>query len=80
MKLKELFREVDRLVDQKLSKEEKDNSEGNIKLGDFLSKLNKMGELFNMTEKNGVNDYSNEKGELKAMKELIDNEFNVSKG
>jgi|GEM_PF-4006088 hypothetical protein len=80
MKLKELFGEVDRLVDQKLSKEEKDNSEGNIKLGDFLSKLNKMGELFNMTEKNGVNDYSNEKGELKAMKELIDNEFNVSKG
>ena len=80
MKLKELFGEVDRLVDQKLSKEEKDNSEGNIKLGDFLSKLNKMGELFNMAEKNGVNDYSNEKGELKAMKELIDNEFNVSKG
>ena len=80
MKLKELFGEVDRLVDQKLSKEEKDNSEGNIKLGDFLSMLNKMGELFNMTEKNGVNDYSNEKGELKAMKELIDNEFNVSKG
>jgi len=80
MKLRDLFGEVDRLVDQKLSKEEKDNSEGNIKLGDFLSKLNKMGELFNMTEKNGVNDYSNEKGELKAMKELIDNEFNVSKG
>jgi len=80
MKLKELFGEVDRLVDQKLSKEEKDNSEGNIKLGDFLSMLNKMGELFNMAEKNGVNDYSNEKGELKAMKELIDNEFNVSKG
>ena len=80
MKLRDLFGEVDRLVDQKLSKEEKDNSEGNIKLGDFLSKLNKMGELFNMTEKNGVNDYSNEKGELKAMKELIDNECNVSKG
>ena len=80
MKLRDLFGEVDRLVDQKLSKEEKDNSEGNIKLGDFLSMLNKMGELFNMTEKNGVNDYSNEKGELKAMKELIDNEFNVSKG
>jgi hypothetical protein len=80
MKLRDLFGEVDRLVDQKLSKEEKDNSEGNIKLGDFLSMLNKMGELFNMAEKNGVNDYSNEKGELKAMKELIDNEFNVSKG
>ena len=80
MKLKDLFGEVDRWVDQKLSSEERDFSEGNIKLGDILSKLNKMGELFNMTEKNGVNDYSNEKGELKAMKELIDNEFNVSKG
>jgi hypothetical protein len=76
MKLKQLFGEVDRLVDQKLSKEEKDNSEGNIKLGDFLSMLNKMGELMELAEKNGFNEYSNEKGELKAMKELINNEFN----
>ena len=29
-----------------------------------------------MAEDKGVNDYSNEKGELKAMKELINNEFN----
>ena len=80
MKLKELFGEVDRLVDQKLSKEEKDNSEGNIKLGDFLSMLNKMYELMNMAEKNSISDYSNEKVELKAMKEFINNEFNNSKG
>jgi hypothetical protein len=74
MKLKDLFGEVDRLVDQKLK--EQDNSEENIKLGDFLSILNKLYELMKMAEDKGVNDYSNEKGELKAMKELINNEFN----
>jgi hypothetical protein len=71
MKLKELFGEVDSWVDQKLSKEERNNSEGNIKLGDFLSMLNKMYELFIMAEENGVNKYSNEKGEIDAMKRLI---------
>ena len=76
MKLKQLFGEIDSLVDQKLSKEEKDNSEGNIKLGDFLSMLNKMYELMKMAEDNGINKYSSEKSELKAMKELINNEFN----
>ena len=74
MKLKQLFGEVDRLVDQKLK--EQDNSEGNIKLGDFLSILNKMGELMKMAEKNNISNDSNEKKELKAMKELINNEFN----
>jgi hypothetical protein len=80
MKLNDLFVEIDGWVDQKLISKEKEFSEGNIKIGDFLSMLNKMAELMNMAEDNGVNDFNTEKKELKAMKELINNEFSDSKG
>ena len=71
MKLNDLFGEIDGWVDQKLISKEKEFSEGNIKIGDFLSMLNKMAELMKMAEKNGVNDFNTEKGDIEAMKRII---------
>ena len=76
MKLNDLFGEIDGWVDQKLISKEKEFSEGNIKIGDFLSMLNKMAELMTMADDNGVNDFNKEKGEIEAMKRIINNEFN----
>ena len=71
MKLNDLFGEIDGWVDQKLISKEKEFSEGNIKIGDFLSMLNKMAELMTMADDNGVNDFNTEKGEIEAMKRII---------
>ena len=71
MKLNDLFGEIDGWVDQKLTSKEKEFSEGNIKIGDFMSMLNKMAELMTMADDNGVNDFNKEKGEIEAMKRII---------
>ena len=71
MKLNDLFVEIDGWVGQKLISKEKEFSEGNIKIGDFLSMLNKMAELMTMADDNGVNDFNKEKGEIEAMKRII---------
>ena len=75
MKLKNLFKEIDRWNEQKLSSDERDFSEGNIKVGDFLSMLDKMYELMKMAEDADINDYNKEKGEIEVMKRIINDVF-----
>ena len=69
MKVAELLSNIKKLT---VDRSELDkSSEGGITLSKLLPTLNKMYDLMHTAENTGINDYSNEKGEIDAMKKVI---------